>query len=166
MSETHDGNGTGGDRSMTNTYNGSSGEVAIFVNPHLWHIGGRLAAALQTCELALASSPDITASLKEEVRQRGERLADLFLVLVPLPATRVSEQTQALNAWSLPLRRGRWLSVWPADDCPDEHAVVVWGQDDRPMSLGGELRCICGRPVTVTATDVFCASGHTIDAAV
>ena len=98
---------------MTNTYNGSSGEVAVFVNPHQWHISGRLAAALPSSELALSSSTDITASLKEEARQCGELLADLFVVVVALPATRVSEQTQALNAWSLPLRRGRWLSVWP-----------------------------------------------------
>ena len=34
------------------------------------------------------------------------------------------------------------------------------------MLLGGELLCTCGLLVTVTATDVVCASGHPIDAAV
>ena len=42
--------------------------------------------------------------------------------------------SHALNAYSLPIRRGRWLRVWSSDDSPPGHVVVFW-DSGRPGQL-------------------------------
>ena len=79
----------------------------------------------------------------------------------------VSNLVAALNERSVPLRRGRWLRVLATGAPQPSHVVVVWDANGDPVaSPGDELHCTCGFPVTITATDVVCASGHPIDAAV
>lgn len=166
------------DRLMTNT--STNGSVCLptepseewqcnIVNLHRRQNGVLNFVCFQTSDPASLDVTDAVSQWEDAARQHGEIWFVRFRVAAAFPAARaiVSDLAGALNARSLPLRRGRWLSEWPFGDCPYGHAVVFWGQDGKPLlSQVSDLLCTCGLPVTVTATDVFCVSGHTIDAAV
>ena len=144
--------------------------MVLSINPFRWGDGGRQVICHLTCEMTAAKVVEIGVGLAGDAeRQTGGALWAVQHgdpALCPTPS-RVRELVLLLNAWSLPHRLGRWLRVWPPDGCPDEHAVAFWDSHRRPVaSPGDDLRCTCGLPVTVTATDVVCASGHPIDAAV
>lgn len=142
----------------------------LAINPFSWTTRKRPVICHLTGELTSEEIVELRVGLaRDEERLEG---AVLWAVqhgdpaLYPSPG-KVSELVWALNAYSLPFRRGRWLSVWLGDDCPDEHAVVLWDNHRRPVAPPDDVRrCVCGLPVALTGTDVFCASGHPIDAAV
>ena len=148
----------------------SGAMLMLAVNLHRWRSGGRQ----DSCSLTYPLAPDKVEVVVGYIAQEEERAGRGCFwavrhrnpALYPAPS-RVAELVAALNAYSLPIRRGRWLRVWSSDDSPPGHVVVFWDADGRPVtSPDGELRCTCGLPVTITATDVLCASGHPIDAAI
>ena len=143
----------------------------LAVNLHRWRSGGRQDSCSLTYELTPDKVEVVVGYIAQEEEERAGRgvfwaVRHRNPALYPAPS-RVTELVAALNAYSLPIRRGRWLRVWSSDDSPPGHVVVWWNSDGSPIaSPGGELRCTCGLPVTITATDVLCASGHPIDAAI
>ena len=148
----------------------SGAMLMLAVNLHRWRSGGRQDSCSLTTELNREKGADVVGYIMQEEERAGTgffwAVRHRTPALHPAPSM-VDWLAWMLNAYSLPLRRGRWLSVWSTDESPPGHVVVFWDSDGQPLqSPDSELRCTCGLPVTITATDVLCASGHPIDAAI
>lgn len=142
--------------------------MALAINLFRWSTGERQVICHLTGELTREKVAEIGVGLARD----EERLEGTVLWVVQHgdpalhpPPGRVRELVWVLNSYSLPFRRGRWLRVCRLDDGPQGHTVVFTSLR-QAASPGDELHCLCGLSVTLTGTDVICASGHPIDAAV
>ena len=139
--------------------------LILAFNLFRWWSGGLQGTYHLTGEL----TPNVGAAIERAEKRLGPGVLSVVQTdLAPYPPTdRMGDLMWMLNVNSIPFRQGRWLVVCSTADAPlPGHVVVFWDSHGLPVAeRGDELRCTCGLPVTITATDVLCASGQSIWAA-
>ena len=144
--------------------------LVLVLNLFRWWSGGLQGTCHLTGDLTSRKISDIGADIERAEKRLGPGVVSVVQTdLAPYypPPDMRGDLMWMLNANSIPLRQGRWLVVCPPADALPGHVVVFWDSHGDPVAeRGDELHCICGRPVTITATDVLCASGQPVWAVV